>query len=159
MKEKLALLKSEIIDDNSRINRLINRFKDVWDGYKKQKEYSLLVESAFTANQIYTGIERVFRNIAGAFENSIDEELWHRSLLERMRLDIEDIRPKLLSDESFECLIELLAFRHYFRHAYDSDINEDKFKIVASSILKLEVEFNKDIDRFIKFIDELKDNF
>ncbi len=156
MKEKLSLLKSEIADDKSRIDRLLERFEEVWNEYNRKKEYSLLVECAFTVNQVYTGVERIFRNIAVTFENNIDERLWHRALLDRMRLDIEDIRPKLLSDTAHDNLNELLAFRHYFRHAYDSDINEDKFKIIAASTLKLKEILSEDIGRFVQFIDELK---
>jgi hypothetical protein len=35
-----------------------------------------------------------------------------------MSLDIEGIRPRVLSDESLRLLRGLLAFRHFFRHAY-----------------------------------------
>lgn len=157
MKEKLLLLKSEIKDDESRIYRLFDRFADAWDRYNQQKEYSLLVESAFIVNQIYTGMERIFRNIAVTFENNIDERLWHRALLDRMRLEIEGIRPSFLSEESFDLCNELLAFRHYFRHAYDSDIKEEKFRIIADSVLGLRGLLPADTGRFIRFIDELRE--
>jgi hypothetical protein len=155
MKEKLLLLKSEMLDDRQRLVRLMDRFQTVWDSYGKEKDYSLLVEAAFTVNQVYTGCERIFRNIASTFENSIDENLWHRAILDRMRLEIEDVRPALLSERSYDHLSELLAFRHYFRHAYDSDIREDKFEIVASSTLELRELLLDDIENFIDFVDKL----
>ena len=156
MKEKISLLKSEILDDADRIRNLFSRFSAVWSKYLEKKEYSLLVECSFTVNQIYTGCERMFRNIAVTFENSIDDKLWHRALLERMRLDIENVRPRLISEESYTCLNDLLAFRHYFRHAYDTDIREDRFSIIASDTMTLKDLLEKDIYTFVGFLDKLK---
>ncbi len=157
MNEKLALLKSEILDDASRIERLLDRFEKVWKDYRNRKEYSLLVESAFTVNQVYTGYERIFRNIANTFENSISDSEWHRSLLDRMKLEIEGIRPAFLSEQSHKSLHELLSFRHYFRHAYDSDIDDEKFSIVAKRTLDLKKLLKDEVDRFVKFIDDVKE--
>ena len=61
----------------------------------------------------------------------------------------------LLKSEILDDRRRLLAFRHYFRHAYDSDIREDKFKIVASSTLELRGLLLDDIKNFIDFVDKL----
>ena len=156
MNEKIALLKSELSDDLSRINGLYDRFGASWGRYALVNEYSLLVECAFTVNQIYTGIERMFRNIAGFFENNIDSDGWHKSLLERMRIPVEGLRPAVISETCYTRLDDLRAFRHYFRHAYDSDIRPEKFTIVAQSALPLRESLNREIGVFMAFLDQLK---
>lgn len=155
MKEHIAILKSEIERDTERLNRLFRRFSASYKEFEKTEEYSKLIESAFYINQIYTGFERIFKSIAKTFENTIEDDYWHKSLLERMNLEIKGIRPALLSDDSFQYLNELRAFRHFFRHAYDVDINREKFKIVAEKALKIKEKYRREINNFLKFLDEL----
>lgn len=155
MKEQIAILKSEIERDTARLNKLFRRFSASHKEFEKTKEYSKLIESAFYVNQIYTGFERIFKGIAKTFENTIENDYWHKSLLERMNLEIKGIRPALLSDQSFQYLNELRAFRHFFRHAYDVDIDGEKFKIVAEKAFKLKERYRREINKFLKFLDEL----
>jgi len=155
MKEKIQILKSEIKTDLGKIESLINKFKEAYKSFNKTHEYSKLVESAFYVNQIYSGFERLFKNIANVFENSIDIDSWHKSLLERMSIDIEEIRPAVISEGTLSSLNELRAFRHFFRHAYDTDIDEKKFSIVAENVFKLADQYKLDFSKFIKFLDKL----
>ena len=155
MKTKLAVLKSEILKDIERIDRLFEKFSRSWEKFQTQGEYAYLVESAFHTNQLYTGFERIFRNIAVSFENSLDDKSWHRSLLDRMILAIEDIRPAVIQESNFKCLDELRAFRHFFRHSYDLDFDKGKFSIVAKWTLELKNNYKQDIDKFLQFIDRL----
>jgi len=155
MLEKIAILKSEINRDLEKINRLFKRFVNSYNEYQSSQEYSKLVESAFYVNQIYTGFEHIFKNIAKTFENNVEEDYWHKSLLERMTLEIKDIRPAVLSQESFKCLNELRSFRHFFRHAYDIDIDKEKFKIIADRVLSLLKLYKREINKFLAFLDKL----
>lgn len=155
MKEKVAILRSEIERDLERLNKLFKKFTNSYTEYEKTLEYSKLIESAFYISQVYSGFERIFKNIAKTFENAIEEDFWHKSLLERMGLEIKGIRPALLSPDSLELLNELRAFRHFFRHAYDADISRDKFKIVAEKALKIKKLYIRDINKFLTFLDKL----
>jgi HepT-like protein len=155
MNSKISILKSEILRDKSKLDRLTEKFTVAYKRFQKEKEYAFLVESAFYVNRLYTGFERMFKIIASAFENTIDQTSWHRSLLDRMVLDIEDIRPAVLSEDSHRQLNELRAFRHFFRHTYELDLDAEKFSIVASSTHKLKDYFEIDIQHFLEFLDKL----
>lgn len=155
MKSKFAILKSEILHDVEKLDRLFEKFTLSYDRFQHQREYAFLVEAAFYVNQLYTGFERIFRNIAVSFENSIDEKAWHKSLLDRMIISIENIRPAVISEANYKCLDELRAFRHFFRHTYDFDLDEEKFAIVASRARELKKSYQKDIKNIIEFIDDL----
>lgn len=71
----------------------------------------------------YTCIETVFVRISQFFENNLPPDRWHRELLERMTLDVSGTRPRVISDKTFNDLLELMRFRHfkryYFGTAYD----------------------------------------
>ena len=155
MKNKVAVLKSEILRDMEKLERLFEKFDASYKRYKQQKEYAYLVESAFYVNRIYTGFERMFGNVANSFENTIDEKSWHKSLLDRMVIGIENIRPAFISETNYSYLNELRAFRHFFRHTYDFDLQEEKFDIMASGAWELKKNFKKEIDIFLQFINEL----
>ena len=155
MKEKIAILKSEIENDYQRIRRIFDKFENSYNEFLRSDEYSRLVEAAFYVSQLHTGFENIFKNIAKAFENNIEQDYRHKSLLERMLLNIQDIRPAVISEESYHCLNELRAFRHFFRHAYDTDIEKDKFKIVADRVFKIKDLFKNDMDNFLQFLNSL----
>lgn len=155
MKSKYAILKSEILRDAEKLEQLFEKFISSYDRFRQQKEYAFLVETAFYVNQLYTGFERIFRNIAVSFENSIDEKSWHKSLLDRMVISIDNIRPAVISETNYKRLDELRAFRHFFRHTYDFDLEAEKFSIVASKALELRKDYQKDIENIVLFIDNL----
>ncbi|MGR3302150.1 MAG: ribonuclease toxin HepT-like protein [Candidatus Scalindua sp.] len=155
MRQKILILKSEILKDNKRLNNLFSKFDEAYNSFLKTKEYSKLVESAFYVNQIFSGFERIFKNIAKSFENEIAQDLWHKALIERMALNIEGIRPNVISEETLKYLDELRVFRHFFRHAYDVDIDKEKFKIIASRTNLLKSSFEKDTKIFFKFLSDL----
>lgn len=155
MKEKIAILKSEIKNEYKKLNQLFSRFEDSYNKFLTSKEYSKLVEATFYVSQLYSGFENIFRNVARTFENTVEQDYWHKSLLERMGLEIQDIRPALISEESFKCLDEIRAFRHFFRHAYATDLDKEKFKIVAEKVLIVRDLISNDISDFLDFLDSL----
>lgn len=155
MKDRIAILKSELIYDSKKLNRLVGKFNKSYEDYLAGLEYSKLVESAFYVSQLYSGFEKIFKNVAKVFENNIEQDFWHKSILERMSLEIQDIRPALISEGSLKGLNELRTFRHFFRHAYDADIDKDKFKIIGKSVSELKEMFEKDLKNFLDFLDQL----
>lgn len=155
MKEKIAILKSSLTKDLKKINGLSRKFDSAYEWYLNSEEYSKLVESAFYVSQLYSGYEKIFQDVAKTFENNIEQDYWHKSILERMSLEIADIRPALISEESLECLNELRAFRHFFRHAYDADINDEKFRIIATSVSTLKKTIREDLKKFLLFLDAI----
>lgn len=155
MLKKIKVLKSQITNDIKKIEKIFIRFDDAYSEFIISKEYSKLVESAFYLNQISTGFERIFKGIAKTFENNIDEISWHKDIIEKMLLDIEGIRPAVITETSFNYLNELRTFRHFFRHAYDVDIEDEKFNIVAQKALLLRKVYQQDFANFGRFLDEL----
>ena len=71
-----------------------------------------------------------------------------------MTFRIEGVRPQLLSEESFNILDELRAFRHYFRHAYQHELRHEKIKPMADASERIRMLYKDEIQRFL---DEIED--
>jgi uncharacterized protein YutE (UPF0331/DUF86 family) len=83
--------------------------------------------TAYQLHNLYNAVEDLFKIVASAFENSVaDLSRWHTELLRRMTLEIQGVRPALLSTESADLLNKLRAFRHFFRHAYGVRLESDR---------------------------------
>ena len=54
----------------------------------------------YQLHNLYGAFEQLFEEIARFFENRVDEASYHADLLRRMQLNIQGIRPALLSAES-----------------------------------------------------------
>jgi len=111
---------------------------------------------AYYLHNLYCAFESIFERIAQVFGNQVsDETSWHADLLRRMTLDIEGLRPRLLSELSYDCLDELRRFRHLFRSAYRLRLDPERLALVRKKALKLEQVYQDDLDRFLAFLNGL----
>lgn len=93
---------------------------------------------AYKLHNLYSAYEDMFKLIAAFFENQIEDMAkYHTDLLKRMLIEIEGIRPNILSEESFKVLDELRGFRHVFRHAYSYELDAFKFSKKSESMIDL----------------------
>ncbi len=72
-----------------------------------------------------------------------------------MTLDIEGIRPRLLSPKTYDSLDELSRFRHLFRSAYRAHLDSERLLLVRKKARSLEVLYHADVSRFRSFLDTL----
>lgn len=84
-----------------------------------------------------------------------DRAGWHADLLRRMTLDIEGVRPHVLSAQAYDSLDELRRFRHVFRSAYRLHLDPDRLALVDRRARALERVYRADIQQFLTFLDEL----
>ena len=91
-----------------------------------------------------SSIERVVR----CFEGPPDrDDRWHQRLLELATRTIPELRPAIVSDETATGLRDLLAFRHFFRHAYAQPLSPAKLEATARSLLLTHPRLLADLDR------------
>ena len=103
----------------------------------------------------YTCAETIFVRVSQFFENHLTPERWHRDLLERMNLEIGDIRPRLLSSESYQDLLELMRFRHFKRYYFGTAYDWDRLEELSKRAKRVHKKVNTDIREFIKFLKAL----
>jgi hypothetical protein len=74
---------------------------------------ALAVHGWYTA--LEAGLERAARTLDGDVPRG---DRWHRDLLSQVTVEVPGVRPAVISRRLLPELLELLAFRHFFRHAY-----------------------------------------
>ncbi len=108
------------------------------------------VESiGYWLHNLYCAYEDLFKLTTGFWENSIDfADDYHIRLLKRMVMDIEGIRPALLSEESYKLLNDLRGFRHVFRHAYSFGLDTERVLLLFRKVLDSRSSVGGDLKRF-----------
>jgi uncharacterized protein YutE (UPF0331/DUF86 family) len=69
-----------------------------------------------------------------------------------MNQEIPEIRPALISQETFNLLNSLRGFRHFFRHAYNTAIEYEQLKSNLDKALSLSPNLKKDLKIFLEQI-------
>lgn len=158
MKEKVEILIANLRDDLNSIDKM----KAEYDLFIRKLEsrnpdiYQKMVIGYFLHN-FYNATENIFINIAKTFENNIEPGTWHKSILKRMKLHIDDIRPAVISQSFYMMLDDFRAFRYVFRHVYSFELDWQKEKIVADKFDFTVQQFKREINKFIQFLKELDD--
>ncbi len=114
-----------------------------------------LVLLADIVTDYYTCLETGFVQISKLFENHVDAERWHKSLLERMTVEIPTIRARVLSDDSFRCLDELMRFRHFRRYYFDRRYERDRMELLEKTFLRSIPLVRRDLEAFMGFLEEI----
>ena len=108
----------------------------------------------FQLHNLYCACEELFEIVAGVFENHVDfGGGYHIDLLKRMRISISGVRPRVVSDSTFRLLDSLRSFRHVFRHAYGTSLDERKVRIVLEDAHSLRSVLRKDFEVFLSAIE------
>ena len=106
----------------------------------------------YQLHNLYGAFEQVFEETARFFENRVGEGSYPADLLRRMQLEIEGIRPALLSAETASGLDELRRFRHLFRHAYAADLDPGRVGDLAARAAGIRRDFERDFERFLELL-------
>ncbi|HEX2253910.1 MAG TPA: hypothetical protein VHQ65_11640 [Thermoanaerobaculia bacterium] len=155
MSADLLLLERTILADLEIIDGLYEEIGT--DPVGADTEQERLIVLAYRLHTLYNAHENIFRNVAAAFENRLDERRgWHAQLLRRMTLDVSPVRPALLDDESFRLLTDLRQFRHVFRAFYGVRLDGRRLALVQQSALALRPVFRRQIEEFLGFLRSLR---
>ncbi|MFO8064509.1 MAG: hypothetical protein ACQETQ_13765 [Spirochaetota bacterium] len=140
----------------------------IYRNWHKNREMTKRIEAAsnadeyeyaalgYTLHNLYNAFESYFLRIAKFFENNLDQSGWHRSLVERMTLDIDGVRPALFDHEFSLKVDELMRFRHLFRNLYKTPLEPEKVLFANRRAESLAEEFEHYHERFDSFLRRLK---
>lgn len=103
----------------------------------------------------YTCAETVFLRISQFFENSLRPDRWHSDLLEHMTLEIAEVRPRVISDESYSDLSELMRFRHFKRYYFSLAYEWDRLDAVIERVARVHPRLDAELERFRTLLERL----
>jgi len=129
----------------------------------KENEFLLLGKSTVSAmvlSQIfvdfYTCVETFLFRVSQEFENNLRKDQWHKELLQKMSLNISELRPALLSKETAIILSELLLFRHFRRYYFNFSYDWGKLDLIEEKFQKVIPLLISDIRNFVSFLQEIE---
>jgi hypothetical protein len=155
--ESLKVLKSETVDALQKLQELDQKFTALQPQNinSATSEKDLIVAGYFLSG-IYSVIEEIFVKVAKEFENKVEDPLrWHVELLSRMALEIEEVRPAIISKQSRDYLDELRRFRHVFRFSYAFELKWEKILLAVKHWQKGKKFIYRDLEKFVVQIDQL----
>lgn len=156
-KKEITIFLSEYDFQVDLINTTFQRLGKKLVEFEKESPSKEMIESAgYWMHNLYCAFEDLFKLVAAYWENnlSVNGE-FHVNLLKRMIINIREIRPALLSRESFEYLNELRGFRHVFRHAYSYGLDDERVTYLLRKMIERKDIILADLNSFHKEINNL----
>jgi len=127
--ESYIVLAGRIRKELDDLGRLVLRAKRAMETARRNpQDADLYLDSAaLNLHDIYSGFERLFRQIAATVDGSVPTSPeWHRELLEQMGLDLPQVRPPVLASSNIQILDEYLRFRHVVRNVYTFSFDSER---------------------------------
>lgn len=121
--------------------------------HERATALALALDWSYTA--LESVLDRIVRMLEGSRPNAED---WHKALLENSALEIEGVRPAVLSPEALRAADELRRFRHFLHHAYARFLNAERVGQVTADWLSSLSTLERDLDRFETFLRALSQN-
>lgn len=112
-------LKEQIAVEQAEIRDLVAFHHELLGKCRRQKPAGIELSAlgAFL-HSLYSGIENLFRRVAIELDGRLPEGAdWHRQLLREMA-GATGRRPRVISEDLHDLLIQYLEFRHLFRNLY-----------------------------------------
>jgi hypothetical protein len=115
--------------------------------------------AALNVQGLYTGIERIFEQIARQLDNRVPTgDSWHLDLLRQMQADVPGVRPAVISSDSLVGLDELRRFRHVVRNVYATNLNPEKLDDLMAVLDKCWPEVRAELLAFADFLQTLDES-
>ena len=147
--QKFLLLRADIDRELRQIETLVAEGRETLDGLDGAPTTLELRGIGSILHDFYCGVERILGRIA----TELDGELpagsdWHAQLLGRMTIEIESVRPVVLSQDLAAALQTYLRFRHLFRNVYGAELNWERCRGLAEEMGHAWDQFRGEMEEF-----------
>jgi hypothetical protein len=154
----LLILEARLAEEKDNVERLRDTLQAKGFWATAPQEISLRQADEFTLRALasvildyYTAIENMFEEIAKVVDGSLPSgEEWHKDLLRQMKLDINGIRPAVITRETFTFLDEYRKFRHLVRNIYGFNLLPERLEPLLTRLPAVDRRLAGEIDGFIK---------
>jgi len=153
-----SIIIAEIKQELKHFEHLAQECKQFYELNKNQVDSSTnLRVLGSILHDFYTCIENIFRKIATYIDDELPSDpTWHSILLNRMSLNIANIRKNVINDDLKAVLYDYLRFRHIFRNVYGFKLNWEKMGHLVKSIESTHKIANKQITEFLEFLEKMQ---
>jgi len=147
---------SEIKSERKRLQNLVEELQELLNKIEGKPNGVELRAVASILHDYYTGLEKIFRLIAIEIDEDLPSgEEWHKRLLDRVAMEIDDHRPPVIEEKLQDQLGEYLRFRHLFRGIYGFELKWQRCKPLVSKLPEVHQKINTDLEAFQEFLKEI----
>ena len=158
MMERYLVVAARIRQELEELEKIVARAERASASAKKRPEDQdlYLDAAALNLHDFYTGLERIFRHIAGQIDRSVpDGPEWHRELMKQLGTDLPGVRPKVISHGTLKALDDYLRFRHVVRNIYAFEFDPERITDLITRLESCFKDIQKELLAFAKFLDEV----
>ena len=153
MNPRLLRLRAEIASDLAAFDARVAELRSI---DLDPPTPATMAQAAVALHHAYGAIESALTRVARTIDGGLPEGAdWHQALLDTMALRIAGLRPAVLSAESVARLRVLLAFRHFFRHAYAATWDATRLTALRGDATAVEAPLRADFARRDELLAEL----
>lgn len=128
-------------------------FADKVEEFQVNKENPYIYAVAVTLQHFYTSLETAFKRVVKEMEGDLPSgESWYQDLLEIVCLEIEGVRPALISSQVKKDIDKLRRFRHVVRHGYEYELDWSQMTPLVESLERITDQIEKDFTEFSSFL-------
>ena len=156
MIESYLVLAERIRKELDDLDRLVARAnRAVSTAKKNPQDADLFLDSAsLNLHDVYSGFERMFKQIAATVDGSVPTNAeWHRELLNQMELDLPKVRPPVLTREIIQRLDEYLRFRHVVRNVYTFSFDPERIGRLVNELEGVLEQVKQELSTFAEFLE------
>ncbi len=113
---------------------------------------------ALNLHGFYTGVERIFEDVARTLEKTVPSGFnWHRDLLLQMSAEITSVRPAVIGSDTRHCLDEYRGFRHVVRNIYAFNLKFSRLQELTGQLKACYQLVTSDMNSFSEFLERLSE--
>lgn len=147
------VLVSQIEEELAQIQALVRQVELLSELIRQTENHNLrsgLVSGlALHLHSFYTGAERIFYDIARDIDGEVPTRSnWHQQLLEQMSVEIPDVRPPVLVEQTRLELDEFRKFRHVVRSRYAYQLAPERVQALAVKLPLVSYQLIGECQRF-----------
>ena len=145
-----------IRNELTQIERVLSNTIADWNKFVTTGDDAFLKAVAYDLHGFYTGLENIFNSIADTIDDHVPQgENWHKAVLSQMALEIQNVRPAVISEESVSMLDEYLRFRHRIRNIYSFNLVPDRIKGLVEKLPSVFQTVCPNLSDFAQFLERL----
>lgn len=132
---------------------MVSRAEQQLEKAKRQDDDSHLDGAALNLYGFYTGVEKVFEDIARTVDHTVPSGAeWHRQLLFQMSTDLDPIRPAVIRQTTQVCLDEYRTFRRVVRNVYAFNLRPDRVESLTAQLRACYDRVETDLRQFAELL-------
>jgi len=153
-------LVERIHDETVDLDRAAQRAQTSWGKAKLFSGEDAFIDSAaLNLQSFYTGLERIFEQIARGLDQSLPTgENWHQKLLTQISEDVPGLRPAVIDRELVTGLDEFRKFRHVIRNIYTTNIDPRRMQVLFDLLPTVWPQVKQELLTFADFLQVLDES-